>query len=111
MKKETEVTSYRVFDMTSNILFNGNCETVEEAESLAMNADYERFSEYLESNRSSPFNSHNYIIVKLRGLARTEIEDDSKVPSFRELCEAIQIFDEGKFVKKVDFTKVGQNSE
>ena len=102
MKKEIEVTSYRVFDRTNNILFNGDCETVEDAESLAINADYERFSDYLESNRSLPFNSHNYIIVKLRGVAKTEIENDSKVPSFRELCEAIQIWDEGKFVKKVD---------
>lgn len=102
MKKEIEVTSYRVFDRTNNILFNGNCETVEEAESLAMNADYERFQDWLESHRGLPFNSHNYIIVKLRGVAKTEIENDSKVPSFRELCEAIQIWDEGKFVKKVD---------
>ena len=102
MEKEIEVTSYRVFDRNNNCLFNGNCETVEEAESLAMNADNERFQDWLDSHRSLPFNSHDYIIVKLRGMAKTEIEDDSKVPSFRELCEAIPIWEEGKFVKKVD---------
>ena len=102
MKEKIEVTAYRVFDCNNNILFNGDCKTVEEAESLAMNADYERFQDWLESHRDLPFNSHNYIIVKLRGVAKTEIENDSKVQSFRELCEAIQIWDEGKFVKKVD---------
>ena len=107
MKKEIEVTSYRVFDRTNNCLFNGNCETVEEAESLAMNADYERFQDWLESHRGLPFQSHNYIIVKLRGVAIIEIEDDSKVPAFRELCEAIPFWDDSEIVKKVDFTRVG----
>lgn len=104
MKKEIEVTSYRVFDRNNNILFNGDCETVEESESLAMNADYERFQDWLESNRSLPFNSHDYIIVKLRGVAKIEIEDDSKVQSFSELCEAIPFWDDSEIVKKVDYT-------
>ena len=46
MKKEIEVTSYRVFDRNNNCIFNWNCETVEEAESLAMNADYEQFQDW-----------------------------------------------------------------
>lgn len=108
MKKEIEVTSYRVFDQNNYILFNGDCETVEEAESLALNDDYERYQDWLESHRGLPFQSHNYIIVKLRGVAIIEIEDDSKVQSFRELCEAIPIWDEGKFVKKVDLYGVTQ---
>lgn len=102
MNKEIEVTSYRVFDRNNNCLLYGDCETVSKAEGLAMNADNEQFQDWLDSNRGLPFNSHDYIIVKLRGVAKTEIEDDSKVPSFRELCEAIPICDEGKFVKKVD---------
>lgn len=102
MNKEIEVTSYRVFDRNNNILFNGDCETVEEADSLALNDENERYQDWLESHRGLPFNSHDYIIVKLRGVAKTEIEDDSKVPSFHELCEAIPIWDEGKFVKNVD---------
>lgn len=92
MKKEIEVTSYRVFDRNNNILFNGDCETVEEAEGLVLNDDHERYQDWLDSHRGLPSNSHDYIIVKLRGVAKTEIEDDSKVPSFRELCEAIPIW-------------------
>lgn len=102
MKKEIEVTSYRVFDQNNYILFNGDCETVEEAENLALNDDYERYQDWLESHRGLPFQSHNYIIVKLRGVAIIEIEDDSKVQSFRELCEAIPFWDDSEIVKKVD---------
>ena len=94
MKKEIEATSYRVFDRNNNILFNGDCETVEEAEGLALNDDHERYQDWLKSHRDLPFQSHNYIIVKLRGVAIIEIEDDSKVPSFRELCEAIPFWDD-----------------
>lgn len=109
MKKTFNVTAFDAYDYTMECpVCSESCKTIEEAESEIETDDAERRerwrrSKWYNHGIANPFEHHEYGVIEMVGTAEIDVEDDDYEPSFYELCEAVEDWQEGEYCKQYTF--------
>ena len=108
MKKQFIVKAYEAYDYTNEWRLGDLCKTISEAESSIYFDDGERREKWRQSQwynhgRIDPFEHHDYAVIELVGTAELEVEDDDYEPTFYELCEAVEYWQDGEYCKPYEF--------
>ena len=108
MKKKVTVKAYEAYDCTKDWRLDDLCKSIFEAEELIRFDDLERRESWRQSRwhnhgRVNPFEHHDYAVIELVGTAELEVEDDAYEPSFYELFEAVESWQDGEDCKKDEF--------
>ena len=109
MKKSFTVKAYEAYDYTSGCQASADlCDTISEAESRIYYDDAERRERWRQlkwynHGRVNPFEHHDYAVIELVGTAELEVEDDNYEPSFYELCEAVEDWQDGEYCQLYKF--------
>ena len=109
MKKSFKVKAYEAYDYTNECRASADlCETISDAESRIYFDDGERRERWRQSNwynhgRVNPFEHHRYAVIELVSNVELEVEDDDYEPSFYELCEAAEDWQDGEYFKEYEF--------
>lgn len=108
MKKSFKVKAYEAYDNTSEWRLGDLYKTISEAESSIYFDDGERREKWRQSQwynhgKTNPFEHHDYTVIELVGNAELEVEDDDYEPTFYELCEAVEDWQDGEYFKPYEF--------
>lgn len=102
------VNVYEAWDCTNDWRLHDMCKSIFEAEECIRFDDLERReswrrSKWYNHGRVNPFEHHQYAVIERVGIAEVEVEDDDDEPSFYELCEAVENWQDGEYFKKYEF--------
>lgn len=108
MKKMYTVKAYEAYDCTDDWRLGDLFKTIFEAAEKCRFSDLESRERWQQSRwynhgRVNPFEHHDYAVIELVGTAELEVEDDDYEPSFYELCEAVENWQDGEYFKKYEF--------
>lgn len=108
MKKLVTVKVYEARDCTDDWQLHDMCKSIFEAEECIRFDDLERRESWRQSKwynhgRVNPFEHHQYDVIERVGIAEVEVEDDDDEPSFYELCEAVENWQDGEYCKPYEF--------
>ena len=109
MKKTFTVTAFDAYDYTRECpVCSEYCKTIADAESEIETDDAERRERWRRSNwynhgRVNPFEHHEYGVIEMVGTAEIDVEDDETEPSYYELREAVEDWQEGEYFRMYEF--------
>lgn len=109
MKKLYSVTAFDAYDYTRECpVCSEYCKTIEEAESEIETDDAERRerwrrSKWYNHGKANPFEHHEYGVIEMVGTAEIDVEDDDCEPSYYELREAVEDWQEGDYFRIYEF--------
>ena len=109
MKKQFIVKAYEAFDLTKVCpVTDEPVESYDLAE-CAVNRDDAIYKKRCQNSKFRPYGRvveykrHDYVICRVVGKAELEVEDDDYEPTFYELCEAVEDWQDGEYCKPYEF--------
>lgn len=109
MKKTFNITAFNAYDYTQECpVCDEYCKTIEDAENKIEMDDAERHERWRRSNwynhgRVNPFEHHEYGVIEMVGTVEIDVEKDEDEPSYYELCEAVEDWQEGVYSQIYEF--------
>lgn len=109
MKKTFNITAFDVYDYTQECsVCPEYCKTIADAENEIETDDAERHERWRHSmfynhGKANPFEHHEYGVIEMVGTAEIDVEDDETEPSYYELCEAVEDWQEGVYFQIYKF--------
>lgn len=103
MKKTFTVTAFDAYDYTQECsVCSEYCKTITDAENKIEIDDAERRERWRRSifcnhGKANPFEHHEYGVIEMVGTAEIDVEDDETEPSYYELREAVEDWQEGDY--------------
>ena len=103
MKKTFTVTAFDAYDYTQECsVCSEYCKTIADAENKIETDDAERYERWRHSmfynhGKTNPFEHHEYGVIEMVGTAEIDVEDDETEPSYYELLEAVEDWQEGDY--------------